>query len=247
MSIENTDTWRAIPPEEKVELMARAQSKGFMAAFMTCIVGSTIALSLHVGAIMWASIIIAPFVFQFAAGKAWRGFRPRLMLEYLACRSAARRFAFSAGSKDLTANLIFRGQLELIFEQEDSQERLDAEVNNNQILDVWIAVFRDTLIMLTERPGGATIAVSSPINDKMKVESSDNGGYTQSKEVLLSVRDKLGADKRYKVTSKYPAALVVFEKRLLKFQIENRERIERELKMLQNEADVQDPLDFELK
>jgi hypothetical protein len=233
VGIDNSEAWKQIPPEEKIELMARSHASGVMAVAITIVICSTIALALKISWIMWASIILSPMVFQFAAGKSWRDLRPRIMLEYLAARSAARRFAFTEGAKDLQLNLIFRGKLEHVFEREDIEEALQASIEDNAKAEVWIALFKDTLIMLNERPGGAGLALGQNINDRLAVESSDDGQYTNSKEVLLTARDKVGGQRKYKVTSKYPGALAVFEKRLLQLQSEVKKQAARTLESAQ--------------
>jgi hypothetical protein len=88
------EVWRIVPPEEKLSLLAKANSAGFFASLMGVLVGWTVAVSLSLQWLVYVSLIFCPFIYQFAAGRTWRSARPRAMLEYLAARSAARRFAF---------------------------------------------------------------------------------------------------------------------------------------------------------
>ncbi len=244
IGIDNTEAWKQIPPEEKVELMARAHSNGFLSALITIIVCSTIAASLKMSFIMWGAIILSPLIFQFAAGKAWRGLRPRIMLEYLAARSAARRFAFAEGAKDLSLNLIFRGNLNRTFEREDIERALEAAVSNNKQSEVWIAVFRDTLVMLKEDAGGASLALGHPLNERLTLESSDKGGYSNQKEIKLISKDRMGNTQTFKVTSKYPGALAVFEKRVQQLQNENRKALEKMASAVSASAVLEDDDSF---
>src|SRR5262245_17453106 len=134
--IDNSEAWRQIPPEEKFALMSRAHGSGILACGITIILGCTLAVGLHMPWLMWGSMIASPLIFQFAAGKAWRDLRPKIMLEYLAARSAARRYAYTADSKDLTVSLIFRGHAEEMFEKDAIQDALEAIIANNKSAEV---------------------------------------------------------------------------------------------------------------
>ena len=216
MIIESTEIWRQIPPEEKLQLMSRAHAKGVTVAIITVIICSTIAVGLQLSWIMWGGFVMCPFIFQFAAGKEWRGLRPRIMLEYLAARSAARRYAFTANGKDLTLSFMFRGHMERIFDEDKAQEALEAAIAKTKEAEVWVALFADSVILMSEQSGGARLEFSSLLSpEKIQVTSSsgDSRDYSSSKELILASLHK--SDRRkVKLTSNYPAALVVFEKKL---------------------------------
>ncbi|MBN8548726.1 MAG: hypothetical protein J0M12_05385 [Deltaproteobacteria bacterium] len=215
--IDGTEIWRTIPPEEKLELMSQAHAKGIMAASCAILVGGTLAVGLHMPWMLWGSLITAPFVFQFTAGKAWRGLRPRLVLEYLAARAAARRYAFSNKGKDLTVNMIFRGKLTRQFSEEKVQEALEAAIENTKDAAVWIALFGDSVVMMSEDVGGARCQLAQVLNDKIDVESTPGPSgkdYANDKEVFITVRNKKMEEARYKLTSRHAAALIVFEKKI---------------------------------
>ncbi len=212
------DVWRIVPPEEKFEIMAKAQSKGMLACVITVIISSTIAVGFKMSWIMWGSLIICPFIFQFAAGKAWRTLRPKTMLEYLAARSASRRYAYTTSkAKDLTPNLIFRGNMEEVFGNDQIQEAMEAMIDNTKDAEVWVTLFGDAVVLISEKLGGAELKFAHVLDDKLSVTSrAPNGSdYSAGKELYFEARDKDGTKKRsFKLTSKYPAALVVFEKKL---------------------------------
>lgn len=211
------DVWRIVPPEEKFEIMAKAQSKGVFACLIAVVIASTMAVGFKASWLMWASIIISPFIFQFAAGKAWRALRPKVMLEYLAARSASRRYAFAAKAKDLTPNLIIRGNLEELFNNDQLQEAMEAMIDNTKEAEVWVTLFGDAVVMISERQGGAELRFAHVLDDKLQItsRSADGNDYSSSKELFFEVRGKDNENKkRFKLTSKYPAALVVFEKKI---------------------------------
>jgi hypothetical protein len=212
------DIWRSVPPEEKFEAMAQAQAYGVVSASIVVLICSTIAVGLKLKWLMWGSLICSPFIFQFGAGKKWRDVKPRVMLEYLGARSAARRFAFSARGKNLSCKFMFRGKIEQIFPESAVQEALEAMIDNTNEAQVWVALFGDSLVLLQENIGGAEARFAQLIDDKLSVESralDNKGDYSSNKEIILkaSNRARTKVD-TFRLTSPYPAALIVFEKKL---------------------------------
>ncbi len=235
-SIDNNEAWKMVPPEEKLQLMSRAHAAGTLSALIWVVILSTIALALKISGIMWCGIITAPFVFQFSAGKCWRGLRPRVLLEYLAARSAARRFAFTEGARDLQARLMFRGKLERIYERADVEEALAAVAANLKEAEVWVALFQDTVVMMNEQPGGASLAFGHQLNDKIQFKSSDDGGYSQDKEVYITAKTKTGETHNFKLTSAFPGALAVFEKKALQYQLESTNKLSADIQAIKKAA-----------
>lgn len=222
-SLDDNEIWRQIPPEEKFEIMARAQSEGVLTALIVIIVFSTLAVGFKLDWLMWGSLVAAPLIFQLAAGKAWRHLRPKLMLEHLAVRAVARRYAFTAKSNNLTLNLVFRGTWSEIYSEEKMQEQLQATFDRTHKAEVWIALFQDTIVVLTEGNGGARLLFANLVNDQLRIESKSldgKGDYSSSKELTITRQEKNGVERKFSLTSKYPAALIVFEKRLLSLQRE---------------------------
>lgn len=221
---DSSEVWRQIPPEEKLALMNKAHATGVLSTTISMIILCTVAIGLKQNWLLWGSLMCSPFVFQFASGKRWRHLRPKIMLEYLAARSAARRFAYAAGAKDMRVSLVFRGELESLFDAEHRNEELEAEIADHKETEVWVSLFSDCVVMMSERPGGAELEFSFLLNEKIKIEgiSPDGGGeYASDRYVLFTCLDRLREGRQYKLTSQFPAALVVFEKHALQFQREN--------------------------
>lgn len=229
-AINDLDIWRQIPPEEKLAMMAKAQSKGLLMALLLIVIGCTCAVGLQIPSLIWGSLLSSPLVFQFTANRVWRDVKPATVLRYLAARSAARRYAFSQKSKDLDIKLIFRGKLERIFSDDNPQDALEAAIAKNLEAEVWIALFPDTIVMISEARGGAKLEFGYPINEKLQMRSESESGqdYTNNKEIYLGYpTTKLSdvligkSDEHYvnfKLTSPYPAALLVFEKRIEQYR-----------------------------
>lgn len=211
------EIWRSIPPEEKFEIMAQAQAAGVLALMMFLILAGTMAVGLKLPWVMWTGLLGSPFVYQFAAGKKWRDVRPRAMLEYLGARSAARRFAFAARGKDLSCNFLFKGKVERVFNESDVHEALEAMIDNVKEAQVWIALFGDSVVMMEEKLGGAESRFARIIDEHLAIESralDGRGEYSAHKEILLTISYRNREPEIFKVTSRYPAALIVFEKKL---------------------------------
>ena len=218
--INSDEAWRFIPPEEKFEIMAKAHSKGVAAATMSAIVGATCAAALQAPWFMWITLVGAPFIFQFASGKAWRSLKPAITLRYLAARSVARRYAFSAQAEDLSPKLLFRGTLEMLPSTEEKEA--GAQVITKQT-EVWIALFSDTVILLSEKEGGAALELSHPINALMTVDTvKDEDGHIN--ELLFTTNDK-NVTKSFHIINSFPAAMVVFEKEYKAFAEKNKEEL----------------------
>lgn len=220
---DSSEVWRQIPPEEKLQIMNKAHAAGVLSTVITVIVLSTIAIGLHQNWLVWGALMAAPFTFQFASGKRWRHLRPKVMLEYLAARSAARRFAYAVGSKDMRVCLVLKGELEEIFDAEHRTEELEAEIADHKETPVWVSLFSDCIIMMSERPGGAEQEFGYILNDRLKIEGrspSGEGDYSSRRELYFYCQDKLKNDHCYRLTSRFSAALVVFEKKALQYQKE---------------------------
>lgn len=215
--------WRIIPPEEKLELLSKSHARGIVSAITAIIVGSTLAVGFKWDWFLWGSMLISPLIFQFASGKEWRKVKPQAILKYLAARSAARRYAFAAQSKDLSAVFMFRGYLERLHNRQDVSDEIESIVEGVGEVEVWITLFRDCIIMMSERPGGAELKFGYLINEKMTISGRSpdgDGDYSNNREVFIAVQEKKNEEKRFKITSKFPAALVVFEKKALEQQRE---------------------------
>ena len=169
---------------------------------------------------MWVGFVVSPFVFQFACGKEWRSLRPRTLLEYLAARSASRRYAFAARSKDLTARMIFKGSVEQVYGNDQVQEAMEAIIANNAKARVWISLFGDAFTMIAEKYGGAELKLAHLIDDRLTIYSETASGkdYDSNRALIIKAKSKEGDEKTFKISSPYPAALVVFEKKIKMIQ-----------------------------
>lgn len=216
--IDDSELWRQIPPEEKISLLNKSQAAGVLASVISIIVCSTIAVGLKLPWMMWGSMLASPFVFQFASGRSWRALKPRLMLEYLAARSVARRYAFANNSKDLTLALLFRGILNDVDAENGLRNSLEESVKTVRDAAVWVALFNDALVMVSEQPGGARLEFAHLADERLIVEPRKDPTKNLTQEVYLSFADRGRGPRRSRLTSDHPAALIVFEQKLRMIQ-----------------------------
>lgn len=209
------EAWRLIPPEEKFQIINEAHTQGVLALIGWVTIGSAVAIGLQIPQLFWISLCSSPLLFQFFSGKAWRNLKPRIVLEYLAARSASRRFAYSLKTKDLNPVLIFRGEAREVQENQALQS-LEEAIGSIRGAEVWISLFNDALILIAEMPGGAELRFAAMLDDSLEIKAespSGQGDYASDKEITLTT-EKRGMRSSIKVTSRFPGALVVFEKKM---------------------------------
>lgn len=222
--LSSDEIWGQIPPEEKFELLAHSQSKGLGASLLYICAVSTVAVGLKFPWLIWVSILTSPMVYQFAAGKAWRHVKPKMMLEYLAARSVARRFAFATKAYDLGIQLLFHGWVERY--REPTEAELEAAVQSIESAAKaslkWVGLLNTAVVAFNEGPGGARLEFVAPLDESVKLDviNNDEEGkdYTSKKELVLTIDVGTRQERRYKLTTPYPGCLVVFEKKFLALQ-----------------------------
>lgn len=216
-AIDSKELWRFIPPEEKIALLSVAQAQGVTAALCGILICGTIAVGIQEEYIFYTSFLFAPLIYQMTAGRAWRGLRPRVMLEYLAARSAARRYAYSANVKDLSVKIMYRGFLKESYYKEELNDVFEKNVFGGNNKAVWIALFLDGIIIMEERMGGAELLFSHLINDKISLKGSSDG-YENDLEITINSTDKRYDTRYFVLTSSYPAAQTVFLKKFEEYK-----------------------------
>lgn len=238
-ALTDLEIWREIPPEEKLEIMSRSQASGITASSLSVIVCATLAIALQHPWVFWSAIIFAPFTFQFTSNKSWRALRPSMVLQYLAVRSVSRRYAYSAAhSKDLALRCVFPATAwrDLSLEEADPEDEdkinklknsFGSTQNEQKVYPAWVALFTDAVTIITEGPGGAKLLFATGIGPKISISSvSESGGdYDSNKEVLLEYQTMNGPH-YWRIRSKFPAALIVFEKQCKNLIIEKKALLE---------------------
>ncbi len=218
------DIWRTIPPEEKFQLIARSHSRGASVSISVIIVCCTLAVALQMQWLIWLGVAMMPFSFQFAASRSWRGVKGRMMLEYLAVRSVARRFGYATKATDLGIQMLIRATIKEEYQSEN--DSLDAafsmleRANNDAAM--WIGLLSSAIVGFAEGRGGAEARFVAKIDDKVKLVGENSDGseneYSANRQLKLSVTTAEGKVRDFRITSPHPAALVAFEKKFLGLQ-----------------------------
>lgn len=221
------DIWRKVPPEEKLELMARAHAQGVAASLLVLGIAATAAIGLKIPQLFWGAFTAVPFVFQLVSVRAWRGLRPRLILEYLAARSAARRYAFGAHGQDLNSALMFRGELQS--EIGDGAPPVEDDLLGVVWRPVWVSLFPDTFVIISEQRGGAKLEVARVLDDRLSAKAIgfEPGDDSRERKVVLSFTGKDGNTWTFSVRSQHNAALLAFERKIHGFIAEQKAELER--------------------
>ena len=218
------DIWRTIPPEEKFDLIARSQARGVSASTVVILIGCTFAIALQQKWFMWGSFVMAPFVFQLAASRAWRGVKGKLMLQYLAVRSVARRFGYASHAPDLSIQLLLRANISESFDSEN--DSLDAafeaiEKATNQT-EMWLGLLNTAVVGFAEGKLGAEAKFVARIDERLKLEGRNTDGsddeYSNERELYLTVIGNDLMPRKFRIDSPHPAALVAFEKKFFALQ-----------------------------
>lgn len=219
--------WNAVALEERLELVNRAHATGILAGAMSLLLMGTIGYGFDQIWLLLAGLGVSFFITPMFTSYSWRRYKPQLILAYLAVRTVARRYAYGCNIVDLDTVLIFRGFMEqrfanateeALFRQEQGVD-ID-ESSPQEKKSVWIALLRGGVVLLSERPGGAKLEFASAITAEFvckKIEPKDD---RESVEILLTGATGQSRGRTVAISSKYPAALYVFEKHLSRLVLE---------------------------
>lgn len=235
-NVKDLDIWQQIPPEEKLEVLSRSHAKGVTTCITAVLICGTLAISVQAPWLLWGSLLFTPFTFQFRCNLSWRDLQPTMILRYLAARSVCRRYAYSAAhSKELSLEVIFPAviwrdpSLEMQFEDDGAEK---TEVQGEQLvqealksfgkknishdkIEVWVALFKDAVVFVKETKNGGKLMFAGAINTRLKIHSINEEGndYDPNKELIIEQRNT-HRKTFWKIKSKFPASLIVFEKKL---------------------------------
>ncbi len=218
-----------VPPEEKLGLLAKAQTSAVYTCIMFIGVAFTLAIALKIKWLVWISVLASPLLFQSAAHRAWRGLKPKILLEYLAARSVARRFAYAGSARGLDLDILFRGKVtDITNESEELSDAISSIEHSTKEATAWIGLLTDAVVAFSEKRGGGVLEFVSITDKRVEVHGKNIDGssaeYSQNREIFLTINKSYGGTSKYKITSDYPAALIVFEKKLAARIIETQKK-----------------------
>lgn len=216
--------WQKVPVEERRELATRAQGRALDVCLMLLALGCGAAIGLGQPYVLLGVAAFLPILFQVITSKTWLEIKPQMIVRYFVACMTARHFARHLEGQDMNLKLIFRGSLEPL-------EELDLEANSDlaefadeiraekpPAKDVWVSLFSDSLIMISENVGGATLEFGQRGFDTLAVElqtpEDEYGRPLQSRLVLESRSERDGATDRWLLTSPHTTTLLACERKL---------------------------------
>ncbi len=218
-SLSVNDAWHSVSLEERLELIARSQAYGIAAAMLSMLLMGTIAYGFDQIWLLAGGAALSVLVIPFFSDYSWRQDKPKLILNYLAVRSVARRYAYGYEIPDINIVLIFRGKMKHLFANKEEEElfkqsqEVDFYTNNSREKDVWICLLQSGIVILSERPGGARLEYVTAITPNVRVRKPTSTEEAKPESVVIEgIGSALG--RTVAINSKYPGALYVFEKQL---------------------------------
>ena len=220
--------WQSVSLEERLELVSRSQATGVLAALAAVILIGCIAYGFDQIWLLGGGAATSIFIYPLFSSYTWRREKPALILAYLAVRAVARRYAYGYNIGDLDIILIYRGRMRELFRSKEEeaeyrqQQNVDIDVPLQDYKDVWIVLMRGGVVILSERPGGAKLEFITYITHESvlrKPKQEENAIDDRS----IVIEGALSSKGRSVIlTTRFPAAQYVFEKRFLALVEENK-------------------------
>ncbi len=213
------DAWNAVALEERLELLARAKAHGIIAAAASLLVALAIAYGFDQIWLLAAGLVGAVSIAPLFTNHSWRFGKAKLILSYLAARSIARRYAFGYRLDNLEIILLCRGIAQPYYRNREEEEfsrtteEIDFESGNYRGKEVWICLLRGGIVILSERKGGAKLEFLTPVLPDITCRRATAEDSAEPGSLIVT-GSGFAAGKAVALTSPYPGALYVFEKRL---------------------------------
>lgn len=227
LSVKNA--WNAVALEERLELVSRAKAQGLVAGVCFILLTGSIGYGFDRIEFLFGGMLASLFVGQLFSFYSWRSNKPEAILEYLAARSVARRYAYGYRMPDLDVVLIFRGFYEQIFTDEElgqlyeSTKTVDFSTKAASKKEVWICLMRGAVVILSERRGGAKLEFICPVTAEAVLRKPRPDEEVSDEALVLEgcgpTKGRIAA-----ITSQYPGAFLVFEKQLQRLLEEARRK-----------------------
>ncbi|MDR2338374.1 MAG: hypothetical protein LBE20_07025 [Deltaproteobacteria bacterium] len=196
INIENV--WGAISGEEKDELLARAQANGIFASFVFIVLTTSAAFGFNQPWVIFVGIFCSVIIMPLFANRTWRVQKPTKILQYLAVRSVARRYAYGFGLRRIDITMLMRGYLQevnnqtvqdLNFEQLSADELTKNTLSKKK--EVWICLIQSGILVISEKLGGAKLEFISNFDKGIQShylpsDRDNSDGYSGNAIILAS-------------------------------------------------------------
>lgn len=214
LSIDNA--WQGVALEERIELISRVRAQGTVMTLLFVVYAASVAYGFDRINLLWLSVALALIMMPLSANRHWGKEKAALLLQYLAARSVARRYAAGLKMGDITPVLFIRGRLHDI--NEDGT--VNTTIEGSEPLN-WFCLLRSTLIVLTEARGGAKLSYALVINSETKAQLHREDDPRKSG--ILHITSVLrGSATDIAVSSPYPAALLALQMKMQQLSSERK-------------------------
>jgi len=216
--------WQAVALEERLELVTKAKADGILAAVGFLLLIGSIAYGFDAILLLGLGSIFSILVVPIFSGYSWRRNKPILVLEYLAARTIARKFAQLSRFDDLGLYFIFRGQAKPVFASEEEEalvrqsDRVELD-STDGFRDCWVCLLG----------GGLVVEFCGSFSSDLNIRPATTEEDASEGAFVVNQENSNKKTKSLLVRSRYRGALYVFDKRfqhLLKEEQERRLRIE---------------------
>jgi hypothetical protein len=215
------ETWQKIPQEERTLLLAKAKAQACEVCCLCAVCGIAVAVSLHAPWVILGTLAFLPLLYQVVSTRLWLELKPLTVARYFLASMTSRLYAKTLHSSDPSLKLIFRGSLQSIPltepTQEDAEFESEIEEHKPAPKDVWISLFPDSLVMITEGNEGAELAFGhSTLKDfeiALDTPENENGEPKPSRLVIQTILND-SIDSRWVVSSPHTTMLLACERKI---------------------------------
>jgi hypothetical protein len=170
-------------------------------------------------AILLGTVVLLPLLYQVISVREWREGRPHLIAKYMVVGHTATQYAISMQSKDPTVKVIFRGDLtpplKLVAQQ---YPEIDPEELPVHPIPVWVSLFADQLIMISESEKGAKLEFAHSTLDHFRLLSDDLDESEGPRDTMaIETESPEGDSTRWILKSPHATAMMACEKKIRLF------------------------------
>jgi hypothetical protein len=214
-----TLTWQRVPAEERKAVVALAQAQALGSCLTLLALGATAAWALKMPTLLLATGVITPVVFQAIFTRAWTRAKPRAIAEYLAAEHTARHFAKILQAPHTGVNFLFRATAEQARERlNDSEESQPHKQPTSTKIPVWVSLFPESLLMVTEGKDGAKLVFAHSTVNKFRSSLPQlNEENTLPPALILETEEHDGNGAQWILSSPHPRTLETCQERILMF------------------------------
>jgi hypothetical protein len=217
------ELWLKVPEEERRELLTYAQSRAVETCALFTLIGFSTAIGLQTPWLLLAILVLLPITYQIVSGRLWRELKPQTLVRYFVAGSTAQQFAEQLHSRDPSLKLIFRGSLQTIPVKDDippeTQEQFAEELREEipAPCDVWISLFPDSLVIISEGDNGAQLefAHSTLQNFAVALDTPEEAGAEHAaNRLLIQTTDEDIVTGRWVLSSPHTETLLACERKI---------------------------------